>query len=83
MRKPGGRRVEGSTTRAKRRTADNVPGDEPATESNGRNRRDVMDITRRQFVKATAVALASAAAAGTLSSLVGCASGSAQGGAQA
>ena len=42
-----------------------------------------MDITRRQFVKATAVALASAAAAGTLSSLVGCASGSAQGGAQA
>lgn len=42
-----------------------------------------MDITRRQFVKATAVALASAAAAGTLSSLVGCASGSTQGGAQA
>ena len=42
-----------------------------------------MDITRRQFVKATAVALASAAAAGTLSSLVGCASGSAQVGAQA
>ena len=83
MRKPGGRRVEGSTTRAKRRTADNVPGDEPATESNGRNRRDVMDITRRQFVKATAVALASAAAAGTMSSLVGCAAGAAQGGAQA
>lgn len=42
-----------------------------------------MDITRRQFVKATAVALASAAAAGTLSSLVGCASGSTQGSAQA
>ena len=39
-----------------------------------------MDITRRGFVKATAVALASAAAAGTMSSLVGCAN---EGGTQA
>ncbi|HIY84773.1 MAG TPA: molybdopterin-dependent oxidoreductase [Candidatus Rubneribacter avistercoris] len=38
-----------------------------------------MDITRRAFVKATAVALASAAAAGTMSSLVGCAAGGQQG----
>ena len=37
-----------------------------------------MDISRRGFVKATAVALASAAAAGTMSSLVGCASGEGQ-----
>ncbi len=34
-----------------------------------------MNITRRCFVKATAVALASAAAAGTMSSLMGCSSG--------
>lgn len=34
-----------------------------------------MDVTRRAFVKATAVALASAAAGGTLSTLVGCAGG--------
>lgn len=33
-----------------------------------------MDITRRSFVKTTAVALASAAAAGTMSSMVGCSS---------
>ncbi len=36
---------------------------------------DAMEITRRSFVKTTAVALASAAAAGTLSTLVGCSSG--------
>ncbi len=40
-----------------------------------------MDITRRLFVKTTAVALASAAAAGSLASLVGCSSG--QGGSSA
>ena len=34
-----------------------------------------MDISRRLFVKTTAVALASAAAAGTMSTLVGCAGG--------
>ena len=34
-----------------------------------------MDISRRDFVKATAIALASAAAAGTLSTLIGCAGG--------
>lgn len=34
-----------------------------------------MDLTRRAFVKTTAVALASAAAAGSLASLVGCSSG--------
>ena len=40
-----------------------------------------MDISRRGFVKATAVALASAAAAGTMSSLMGCSSGNATAGA--
>ncbi|NPD30398.1 molybdopterin-dependent oxidoreductase [Eggerthellaceae bacterium zg-1084] len=39
-----------------------------------------MDITRRAFVKATAVMLASAAAAGTMSGMVGC-SGAGSGGA--
>ena len=34
-----------------------------------------MDISRRAFVKATAVALASAAAAGSLASMTGCAGG--------
>ena len=34
-----------------------------------------MDISRRAFVKATAVALASAAAAGSLASMTGCADG--------
>ena len=34
-----------------------------------------MDVTRRAFVKTTAVALASAAAAGTLSTLAGCSNG--------
>ena len=31
-----------------------------------------MDVSRRSFIKSTAVALASAAAAGTLSTMVGC-----------
>ena len=34
-----------------------------------------MDISRRAFVKATAVALASAAAVGSLASMTGCAEG--------
>ena len=33
----------------------------------------MMDVSRRSFIKATAIALASAAAAGTMSSLTGCA----------
>ena len=38
-------------------------------------RKENMEITRRTFVKTTAVALASAAAAGTLSTMVGCSNG--------
>ena len=37
-----------------------------------------MDLTRRTFVKTTAVALASAAAAGTMATMAGCADGAAK-----